>query len=85
MVEWGTFAGASGDGRRFAVQSSYTEGDPNFAVYEYFTIYDSVAGKALALVYTKDFPARQSWSGFSSTGRYFAAGSPNRFSMYELL
>lgn len=84
LVEWGAFAGASADGRHFAIQSSYTEGDPDFVVYEYFTVYDAATGKALAMVHTKDFPARQSWSAFSSNGRYFAAGNPNRLTMYEL-
>jgi len=84
LVEWGTFAGASADGRRFAIQSSYMEGDPDFVVYEYFTVYDSATGKALAMVHTKDFPARQSWSAFSSNGRYFVAGNPNKLTMYEL-
>ena len=82
--ERGTFAGASADGRRFAIDSSYTEGDPDFVVYEYFTVYDAETGKALAMVHTKDFPARQSWSAFSSNGRYFAAGNPNKLTMYEL-
>lgn len=84
LVEWGTFAGASADGRRFAIQSSYTEGDPDFVVYEYFTVYDAATGKALAMVHTKDLPARQSWSAFSSNGQYFAAGNPNKLTMYEL-
>jgi hypothetical protein len=84
LVEWGAFAGASADGRRFAIQSSYTEGDPDFVVYEYFTVYDVATGKALAMVHTKNLPARQSWSAFSSNGRYFAAGNPNKFTMYEL-
>jgi hypothetical protein len=84
LVEWGAFAGASADGTRFAIQSSYTEGDPNFVVYEYFTIYDAATGKMLAMVHTKNFPARQSWSAFSSDGRYFAAGNPNKLTMYEL-
>lgn len=84
LVEWGAFAGASADGRRFAIQSSYTEGDPDFVVYEYFTVYDAVTGKALAMVHTKDFPARQSWSAFSSNGQYFAAGNPNKLTMYEI-
>jgi hypothetical protein len=84
LVEWGAFAGASADGIRFAIQSSYTEGDPDFVVYEYFTIYDAATGKVLAMVHTRDLPARQSWSAFSSDGRYFAAGSPNKLTMYEL-
>ena len=84
LVEWGTFAGASADGRRFAIQSSYTEGDPDFVVYEYFTVYDAAMGKALAIVHIKNLPARQSWSAFSSNGQYFAAGNPNKLMMYEL-
>ncbi len=84
LVEWGTFAGASADGRRFAIQSSYTEGDPDFVVYEYFTVYDAAIGKALAMIYTRNFPARQSWSAFSADGQYFAAGNPNKLTMYEL-
>jgi hypothetical protein len=84
LVEWGAFAGASADGRRFAIQSSYTEGDPDFVVYEYFTVYDAATGKALAMVHTKNLPARQSWSAFSSNGQYFAAGNPNKLTMYEL-
>jgi hypothetical protein len=84
LVEWGAFAGASADGTRFAIQSSYTEGDPDFVVYEYFTVYDAATGKVLAMVHTKNFPARRSWSAFSSNGRYFAAGNPNKLTMYEL-
>jgi hypothetical protein len=84
LVEWGAFAGASADGRRFAIQSSYTEGDPDFVVYEYFTVYDAVTGKALAMVHTKDFPARQSWSAFASNGQYFAAGNPNKLTVYAI-
>ncbi len=84
LFEWGTFAGASADGRRFAIQSSYTEGDPDFVVYEYFTVYDAATGNALAMVHTKNLPARQSWSAFSPNGRYFAAGNPNKLTMYEL-
>lgn len=84
VVEWGAFAGASADGRRFAIQSSYTEGDPDFVVYEYFTVYDAATGKVLAMVHTKDLPARQSWSAFSSNGQYFAAGNPNKLTMYKL-
>ena len=84
LVEWGAFAGASADGTRFAIQSSYTEGDPDFVVYEYFTVYDAATGKALATVHTKNLPARQSWSAFSSNGRYFAAGNPNKLTLYEL-
>jgi hypothetical protein len=84
LVEWGAFAGASADGRRFAIQSSYTEGDPEFVVYEYFTVYDALTGKALAMVHIKNLPARQSWSAFSSNGQYFAAGNPNKLTMYEL-
>lgn len=84
LVEWGAFAGASVDGTRFAIQSSYTEGDPDFVVYEYFTIYDAATGKALAMVHTKNLPARQSWSAFSSNGQYFAAGNPNKLTVYEL-
>jgi hypothetical protein len=84
LVEWGAFAGASADGSRFAIQSSYTEGDPDFVVYEYFTIYDAATGKALAMVHMNNLPARQSWSAFSSDGRYFAAGNPNKLTLYEL-
>ena len=84
LVEWGSFAGASINGRRFAVESSYTEGDPNFVVYEYFTIYDSASGNAVATVHIKDLPDRQSWSAFSPDGQYFAAGNPNKLMMYEL-
>jgi hypothetical protein len=84
LVEWGSFAGASADGRRFAIQSSYTEGDPDFVVYEYFTVYDAMTGKALAMVHTKNLPARQSWSAFSPNGQYFAVGNPNKLTMYEL-
>ncbi|HZC42774.1 MAG TPA: hypothetical protein VE195_01280 [Acidobacteriaceae bacterium] len=84
LVEWGSFAGASADGRRFAVQSSYTEGDPGFLMYEYFTIYDTAIGNALATIHIKDLPDRQSWSAFSPDGRYFVAGNPNKLTMYEL-
>jgi hypothetical protein len=84
LVEWGSFAGASADGQRFAIQSSYTEGDPDFVVYEYFTIYRVATGKALATIHIEDLPARQSWSAFSPDGRYFVAGNPNKLAMYEL-
>ena len=84
LVEWGAYAGASADGRRFAIQSSYTEGDPNFVVYEYFTIYDVGSGKPVATIHIKDLPERQSWSAFSPDGRYFIAGSPNKLTTYKL-
>jgi hypothetical protein len=84
LVEWGSFAGASADGRRFAIRSSYTEGDPDFVVYEYFTIYDAANGNALATIHINDLPARQSWSAVSPDGRYFVAGNPNKLTMYEL-
>ena len=84
LVEWGSFAGASIDGRRFAVESSYTEGDPNFVVYEYFTIYDSASGNAVATIPIKNLPDRQSWSAFSPNGHYFVAGNPNKLTLYEL-
>ena len=84
LVDWGAFAGASADGRRFAIQSSYTEGDPDFVVYEYFTIYDAANGNVLSTIHMKDLPARQSWSAFSPDARYFVAGNPNKLTMYEL-
>jgi hypothetical protein len=84
LVEWGAYAGGSADGRRFAIQSSYTEGDPDFVVYEYFTIYDVGSGKPVATIHIKDLPERQSWSAFSPDGRYFIAGSPNKLTMYLL-
>ncbi|HZY64044.1 MAG TPA: hypothetical protein VFE38_16120 [Edaphobacter sp.] len=84
LVERGAFAGASADGHRFAIQSSYTEGDPDFVVYEYFTIYDAANGNVLSAIHMKNLPARQSWSAFSSDGRYFVAGNPNKLTMYEL-
>jgi hypothetical protein len=84
LVDWGAFAGASANGKRFAIQSNYTEGDPDFVVYEYFTVYDAATGNAPAMVHTKNLPARQSWSAFSPNGRYFAAGNPNKLTMYEL-
>jgi hypothetical protein len=84
LVEWGSFAGASIDGCRFAVESSYTEGDPNFVVYEYFTIYDSASGNAIATVHINNLPDRQSWSAFSPDGHYFVAGNPNKLTLYEL-
>lgn len=84
LVEWGAFAGASADGTRFAIQSSYAEGDPDFVVYEYFTIYEATTGKPIAMIHTTNLPARQSWSALSSDGRYFVAGNPNKLTMYEL-
>jgi hypothetical protein len=84
LLEWGSFAGASADGRRFAIQSSYTEGDPDFVVYEYFTIYDAANGHMLTTIHMKDLPARQSWSAFSPNGRYFVVGNPNKLTMYAL-
>jgi hypothetical protein len=84
LIEWGAFAGASADGRRFAIQSSFMEGDPDFVVYEYFTIYEATTGKPLAMIHTTNLPARQSWSALSSDGRYFVAGNPNKLSLYEL-
>jgi hypothetical protein len=82
--DWGNFAGASADGLRFALASSYFEGDPDFIVYEYFTIYDATNGKVLSVINMKDLPKRQSSSAFSPDGRYFVAGSPNKLTLYEL-
>lgn len=84
LVDWGVFAGSSSDGRRFAIQSSSSVGDPSYLVYEYFTIYDVTTGSAIATVHMKDLPDRQSWTAFSPDGRFFAAGKPSKLTMYEL-
>lgn len=84
LEDWGTFAGASADGRRFAIESSYTEGDPDFVVYECFTIYDAENGNVASTIHMSDLPARQSWSALSPDGRYFVAGNPSKLTLYEL-
>jgi hypothetical protein len=84
LVEPGSYAGASQDGARFAIQSSYGEGDPVFLVYEYFTIYSSDSGAAVATIRVKNLPEHQSWSAFSPDGKYFVVGGPNELAMYRL-
>ena len=84
MVESGVYAGASQDGTRFAIESRYGEGDPMFLVYEYFTIYSSDSGVAVASIWVRDLPAHQSWSALSPDGRYFIAGKPGDLRMYSV-
>jgi len=80
----GGFAGESRDGSRFALESSSSEGDPSFLLYEHFTIYDGNTGNAIAMIPIKNLPERQSWSAFSPDGKYFAVGNPNDLSLYRL-
>jgi hypothetical protein len=84
LVQWGNYAGSSANGQRFAIASSDSEGDPDFVIYEYFTIYDSSSGKAVATIHMKELPERQSWSAFSPDGHYFAAGSPSKLTLYAV-
>lgn len=84
LVAWGNFGGSSANGQRFAVESSYAEGDPDFVVYEYFTIYDSSSGEAVATIHMKELPKLQSWSAFSPDGHYFAAGNPSKLTLYAV-
>ena len=80
----GRFAGASRDGSRFALESSESEGDPPFLLYEHFTIYDGHTATAVAMVSITDLPERQSWSALSPDGKYFVVGNPNKLSLYRL-
>jgi hypothetical protein len=83
-VEYGGFAGASRDGSRFAIDSSDSEGDPSFLIYEHLIVYDGNTAAPLAMVPIKNLPERQSWSALSPDGKYFVVGNPNDLSMYQL-
>jgi hypothetical protein len=81
---YASFAGASQDGRRFALQFSDERGDPSEVLYEYFVVYDASTLRPRATIPISDLPERQSWSAFSADGLYFAAGNPNNLSLYQL-
>ena len=78
------FAGVSRDGQRFALEFSDEKGDPSILLYEYFLVFDVATLRPVAMVRISEMPERQSWSSFSSDGRYFAAGNPNALSLYQL-
>jgi hypothetical protein len=78
----GKLAGISQDGKRFALQYSAEKGDFPIILYERFVIYDAESLSAIAVVDSKDFPARRSWSALSGDGKYFLSGSPERLTLY---
>jgi hypothetical protein len=77
-------AGTSGDGSRFALESSQSEGDPEFLLFEHFTIYDGSTGVPISMITIKNLPERQSWSAFSPDGKSFVVGNPNNLSLYRI-
>jgi len=86
-VDWEhayNFGGESADGTRFALQSFDERGDPSHLLYEAFFIYETATLRPLAVIPVIDLPERQSWSALSADGHYFAAGNPNRISLYAL-
>jgi hypothetical protein len=79
-----SFAGASQDGKRFAMEFSETRGDPPMPLYDHFVIYETETVKPLAIVRVSDLPEFSSWSAISPDGKLFAAGNPNRLSLYRV-
>jgi hypothetical protein len=78
------FAGASQNGRRFALEFFDERGDGPVLLYEYFTVFDTETLHPVAMVRISEMPERQSWSAFSPDGRYFAAGNPDDLSLFDL-
>ena len=81
---WGTFAGVSQNGKRFALHRSDERGDPEVLLYEHFIIYDTDSLTPISIVRVSNLPERQSWSAFSPDGHMFVAGSPDELSLYEI-
>jgi hypothetical protein len=77
-------AGISGNGDRFALVSSKSEGDPQHVLYEHFIIYRSDDIRPIAVIRTEVLPQFQSWSAFSVDGRYFVSGGPDALGLYLL-
>jgi len=80
--QFGRFAAASPDGRRYAFEFSDSRGDFPETLYEFFLIYDAADDAPIATVRIKDLPNDQSWFAFDSNGQYFVAGGPNTLSLY---
>lgn len=80
----GLFAGVSQAGNRFALEYNDERGDPLVLLYDQFVIYDAITLKPLASVSVDDLPERQSWSGFSPDGHFFAVGNPDKLTLYEV-
>ena len=78
------FGGVSQNGKRFALEFMDEAGDPSILLYEYFIVYDSETARPTCSIHMTHMPDRQSWSAFSSDGRYFAAGNPENLSLYEI-
>ncbi len=79
-----TFAGASRDGSRFAIEFSEIRGDPPMPLYDHFVIYDTETAKPLAIIRIADLPEFNSWSALSADGKMFAAGNPNDLRLYRI-
>ena len=79
-----TFAGISQNGKRFALEFSDEKGDPSILLYEYFVVFDTDTLQPVAMVRVSEMPEHQSWSAFSSEGKYFVVGNPNDLSLYQL-
>ncbi len=81
---YATFAGVSQNGTRFAIHFSDSMGDPSETLYERFVIYDTETLRAVAVAVPRVLGERQSWSAFSANGNYFAIGSPDALSLFQL-
>jgi hypothetical protein len=82
---FGTFAGASRDGSRFAIESSdYPVVDPSYNATELFTIYDAATFLPVATVTPDSLPDTRSWSAFSQDGKSFFCGSAKKISLYRI-
>lgn len=78
------FAGASQNGKRFAVVVDESRGDPSVVIFEHFILFDTETGRPIAMVRTEHMPAYQSWSAFSSDGALFATGDASELNLYQV-
>jgi hypothetical protein len=78
------FAGVSRNGKRFAIVTSDSMGDPPVVLYEHFTVFDTETARPIAMIRSRSLPDHQSWSAFSADGSLFAAGSPDSLNLYQL-
>jgi hypothetical protein len=78
---YGSFAGASRDGTRFAIRSSdYPVGDPATGATEEMTIYDSKSFEPVARVQ----PESGSWAAFATDGHLFLSGSARKINLLRV-
>jgi hypothetical protein len=82
---YGSFAGVSRDGSRFAILSTDSLlGDPNFNSAELFTIYNSESYEPVATVQPEKKQDARSWSAFSGDGKLFICGGAKKLNLYKI-